>query len=62
MKMDRKKPVERMLRRIFKHCKTFEEIQEIWNIQLVLLDGYERKSFYIFVFNEYQFLFKSEKS
>jgi hypothetical protein len=46
----KKSPVLRMLIRILEHCKSFEDFEELWQIQLKLLTVDESRIWYIWTF------------
>ena len=61
LRLEKKRPVLRMLIRFIEHSKSYEEIEELWLIQHKLLSVDERVSWYIYVFTEYKWSLPHER-
>jgi len=49
---EKKRPVLRMLLRLIRHCHSFEDFEELYNIQYRLLTVEESRTWYIWIFSE----------
>lgn len=57
----KQRPALRIIKRMVKHSKTYEELQDLWELAMELLTNDERPIFYICVFCAYQWSLPKER-